>query len=288
MSSSLLVYNRANSIQGPRSVLIDRTPIGYTDEDGVDFQPSWDTQPVAVDQEYAILGHNITGVAGTVGIKVWEMVEGSIALLHDLAAAASISSPIAGADFGLTPGLQLTNRLIEWWGLWANGGVGHYMVKGALSAPPAQKIGRKTQMIWDLKYALTRFSSGYPGGLLRLYDAVSGAVTFTSVPADNATGVLGAAAPTFTFNKPMSALALLNEHGLFLKHEDLSEVAFVPSFGTVVKDGVTVTDPTKIVLTPASALTASKVYDITVYQGIPAVDGTTLAADSLVDFTVAT
>ena len=287
MSSNLTVFNRENAIQGPRSVLVDRTPIGYTDDDGVDFQPSWDVTPIAVDQEYALLGHNVAGVGGTVGFRALEMVEGSVALLHDLAALTSITSPMAGADFSLMPNLQLTGRLLEWWGLWTDGGVGHYMVKGNLTAPPAQKMGRKAQLLWDLKYALTRFSSGFPSGLLRLYDAVTGAATYTAVPADNATGVLASAAPTFTFNKPMSVLALLNEHWQFLKHEDLSQVAFAPSFGTVVKDGVTVTDPTKIVLTPASALTANKVYDITIYAGIPAVDGTTIAADATIDFTTA-
>jgi hypothetical protein len=280
------VFAMTNAIVGPRSVLIDRTAFGYHGDDGININPDWETEPFSADNQYGRTGFHLTDVVGTLGMQALECPESVFGLLMGLNAGTDITAPLAGVDFDARPSILMPNRLIEVWGLWGTG-VLQSIFKGCLTKPPARKEGKKGKTILDLSYQLVQFSPGYPAGFYRMLDAVDGAVTLTSSPEDAATNVAAAVTPTITFNKPMSSLALMSTHWRFTKDADASAVAFTPAFGTLTKDGVTITDPTKIVLTPASALTAGAAYTLLVYQGIPAVDGTTLAANSEINFTVA-
>jgi hypothetical protein len=147
--------------------------------------------------------------------------------------------------------------------------------------------GRKKATQLDLSFNLIELTSGLPAGYTMHFDAVAGALSETSVPANAATGVLTTAAPTFTFNKPMPIHALLAQHWTFTKVSDGAAVAFTAGFGSTSVDGVSVPDPTKIVLTPDAALTAAAQYRITLAQQIPSVDGTQLDAAVTVTFTCA-
>jgi hypothetical protein len=288
MASTLTAFNENNRIIGPRSLMIDRAPLGYTSEDGMDFNPNWAVEAVSGDQKYTDLGANVTDIKGTVEFKVFEVTTALIPKLFDLAAGTTLTgAPLAGTRFSNMPNMKLTKRLIEWWGL-AAGGAGDVLfmaVKGILAAAPKESYGRKKQLLLDMKFNLCDFSSGYPPGIRDVYTGVSGALTLTSSPADDAVSVAITVAPTFTFNKCLSALALLDEHWTFTKDTDSSAVPYAVSFGTRTVDGVTITDPHVIVLTPSSSLTNSAAYTITTAVGIPAVDGTTLATAVTTNFT---
>ena len=286
MASSLKVFNPLNRVIGPGSVTIDRTAIGYVTDDGIAFNPSMTVEEVTADQVLARIGQNVTGLAGTIDLKAWEPITDNWPLFYDQTAGSAITVPLAGKDFNGSPQVKSTIRLIEWWGMWSGGGFAQFVARGVLAKIPVESLGHKKQLVLDLSFNLVQLSSGF-WYLRRVFDSVTAAPTETSVPANSATNVNVAVAPAYQFTKPMSVLALDNTHWSFIKNSDSSEVAFTPSFATAVKDGVTITDPTKIVLTPSVALTAAAVYVIKCYQGCPAADLTTLAADNTVSFTCA-
>jgi hypothetical protein len=287
MSSSRLDFNWQNEIRGPANLALDGTVLGWIHTDGVNFKPSFKSDPIEVDQSMDTLGDKLIGLEGTVSFKPLELLESRLALLLDLAAGSDIAAPLAGAMFNLRPNDPLTVRRIEWWTLWGANHYGHYVIGGTLANHPQMDHSRQKPTIPELVYNRRRLSSNYPAGLLILYDAVAGAPTATCVPADAAVDQAAAVQPTFTFTKPMSVLALLNQYWSFTKDADSSEVAFAPAFATTTVGSQTIIDVTKIKLVPGSALTAGAAYTVKCRANTPAIDGAGLAAELEINFTVA-
>ena len=282
-------FSRNDQIIGPRSLMVNGVPLGYIAEDGISWKPAWTTEPVTTDQRFGSIGHNMTGIGGTLDIKVWDITADNYAALRGIPTGVAITSPMTGIAFNELPTVKLPDYTLVWWGLGASGAIIMHAVKGNLVKPPQMDEGRKKATVMDLSFELNEFSSGYPGGYTAILTAVSGsALSFTSVPAGAATGVALAAAPTLTFNRAMPMTALFAEHWTFVKHVDSSAVLYTPSFGTITVNGVTLPDPTKIVLTPDALLTGSAVYDITPSPALFACDGNALGANGvLFSFTCA-
>jgi hypothetical protein len=286
---SLLLLNRDNRIIGPSNLFLDRAVVGYIQDDGIAYAPVMEKLPFTADQIGTPIGSDVIEDGGTLNFKAIEVIESNFATLLDLDAGVDIAGgTLAGIDFNMRPKRKLTQRQIEFYGAWANGGCAHFICKGELASMPAINRQRKVPTVLDLTYDLTQLTASWPMGICRLYDAVSGALTVTSVPADAATGVLGAAVITLTFNKPMSCLALMSSNWQLVKDSAPTVLLpCTPSFGTTTKGSLTIIDPCKIILTPDVAMTAGAEHTATIFAGIPAVDGTTLAADTVIDFTVA-
>lgn len=283
---ALTVFNENNRVIGPANVLIARTALGFTEE-GVDYQPSVTKDEFPADQVSMNIGSVVTKLGGKLSMKLLECTEANFLMAFDIPAGVSISSPIAGDRYDMKPNETLTKRQIEWYGRWSAGRVIHNVIAGEIAKLPPFPMNSTKKTTLDLEFDQIKLNTAYPMGFTHIYDAVSGAVTATTTPADDATGVDDAASISIQFNKPMSVMALMAEHFLFTKDSDSSAVAFTPAFATTTVSGITIVDPTKIILTPDSALTASAAYTLKIYQAIPAVDGTVMAADVTTNFTVA-
>lgn len=283
----LNLLDKRNRIIGPSSLYFDRSPVGYVTNDGVNYSPTFEKLPFEADQVENGVGGSVIQDAGTVGFTAIEILEENFAELLDLPAGADFTSgSLAGADFDMRPNRDLTMRQIEWYGKWGRGGVGHFVVGGELANLPKIARSAKEATVFELTYDLVKLCTQWPCGFCRLYDAVTGALTVTSTPADEATGVATSAAIALAFNKPVSVLALAGDNfSLVADSAPTVAIPFTASIGTTTKGGLTILDPSKITITPDAALTAGA-HTFKVMAGIPAVDGTTIAADVAVGFTV--
>lgn len=281
----LNLLDKRNRIIGPSSLFFDRAPVGYVTNDGVNYSPTFEKLPFEADQVENGVGGSVIADAGTVGFTAIEILEENFAELLDLPAGADFTSGgLGGRDFDMRPNRDLTMRQIEWYGKWGRGGVGHFVVGGELANLPKIVRSAKEATVFELTYDLVKLCTQWPCGFFRLYDAVTGALTVTTTPADAATGVATSATIALAFNKPVSVLALAGDNFTLVDGSG-DAVAFTASMGTTTKGGLTILDPSKITITPDAAFTAGD-YTLTVLAGIPAVDGTTLAADESATFTV--
>jgi hypothetical protein len=286
MASNLKLFNRDNRVLAPAHVFINGSPVGYTTDAGLDFQPSEDHVVFQADQSYAPLGANVTAFKGTLKMNIIEPISENFALLQDIKAGATVTAPLAGKLFDLTPSLKKTKYIIEWFQLWTNGSVKHTIVAGNLNKQPQEKPGRKNAVEYDLSFDLVQLNSAYQAGASYIYTAVSAAPTITVTPIDAATTMALAGAVVATATKPFSVLALLDEHWSLAKDSDSTAVTYAPAFGTFTLGGnLTLTDPSKILLTPATALGATTKYNLKIFKTIPFVDNSVMAADLASSFT---
>lgn len=295
MASALEVFLQKNRIASDVHIAVDRNCLGWVGENGFNLAPAPEVEMFHPQNLMYPGGGDIMRMGGQVTIQQLEVLTTQIARIFDLEAGSSIAAPLAGDRWSLQPLLRRTARQIEAWAEFTSVEASndynkssrffYVVIKGILQGMPNIPMSKNAPLIPELVFSLVQLNTAWPGGMLDIYDAVAGDVTVTpSAPADEASDVAITATPTFTFSKPMAMTALADDFWSFTKDEDSSEVAFTPAFGTRTLDGLTLTDPTKIILTPSSSLENSKAYTITLSQQVRAVDWTHPAAQTEVNF----
>jgi hypothetical protein len=250
-------------ILGPNHVAIDAVGLGYLDESGVSIELAPETDELRVDQQLDPICDLVKGRKGSISFKAVELTNEQFRKAMGLSAdsGTSISVPIAGDDYGLAYPSIIGVSIVERWGLDAAGAVRHYVLGGAPIGGLKLEFKRGVPFAPEIKFDIRPLASSRPDGWYRIYDAVSGALT--------ATITAGSGNHAVQFNKPMSSTAL-RAYNYSQSTGAITSVAFA----TTTVYGITIIDPTKIIVTGSGTTPV-----LTVNAGITAADGTVLAAN---------
>lgn len=285
---ALGVFEGSNRMITPANLLIDGVPVGFIDESGLVDNTEYTGEDFLADQRSMSIGGSNTGIEGSIDFAIMEPIWTNLRKMFDLPASTAISSPAAGDQYNAMPNRLRTGRLLEWWGLGPSDTVIYRAMYCELMGKPSFPMASRSKTTPQLQWKPVFWSTTYPFGVWRSYDAVAGALALSSsTPADGATSVAVGTTVTLNFNKPMRDLALHEDNYLFVESDGTTTVPFSAAFGTETLAGQTIRNPFQIILTPDSNLTSADAHDLTLYSSIPCVDGETLAADELVEFTTA-